>query len=586
MSNNNREYVEWIELDLDYCTLTFGKAPCTAALSATVDRKCFNTFHTCKDQANYNKGSLTYKLVQPRSNYPKGETTFPCLLSVSGSSATANIAGSDDEMYPLGKRGTVQATFADFPYHDRFCDKYQSERVSGAAQFDGIGYDPKAYGTFWSRLRARNHNYANRPMRRCTGYIDGGVLTTDTVRHFIITEITRDTSNGTATVKGKDILKLADDNRAVAPQQGRGQLTVGIDDSELASFDLNPSGIGSEYDASGYAAIGSELVSFTRSGDTITLTGRGLSGTSASAHSIDDTFQQSFSPRMQRIDSVIYDLLVLAGVDVSFIPLADWQAEVGRWAPTLELTADIMKPTGVAKLIGELSVLGITIWWDDVDQEIKLLVNRPVDTDTVKPITDESNVIASSIEDRDKDRLTQVIFNTVQIDPSTGDGNGNFARGFLLVDAEASLGNSYGDTRIKEINCRWLNHGDDATVRILSKRILNRFKVQPVRYSLELDYRDDVAIAEVVELTSDSVTTDTGIPEAQLMQTIKREDIENGHKISVTLQRFQFNERYAFFTENTRPVYTSSTDAQKARGAYWVGPTELFADGTEAYKFA
>ena len=586
MSNNNREPVEWIEIDLDYCNLTFGSSPCTAALSSNVDRKCFNTFHTCKDQANFDKGTITYKLVQARSNYPKGETTFPCLTSVSLKSATANIAGADDEMYSLGKRGTVEASFVDFPYHDRFCDKYQSERVSGAAQFSGAGYDPKAYGTFWSRLRARNPNYSGRPMRHCTGFIENGILLTDTVRHFIMTELTRDISGGTATIKGKDILKLADDDRAVAPHRSRGKLTIDIDEEFTGSFDLNPATVGDEYSQSGFAAIGSEIVSFTRSGDTITIVNRGVSGTEAGSHSIDDAFQETFSPRLQRVDSVIYDLLILAGVDPAFIPYSDWQSECGRWASSITLTADIMKPTGVAKLIGELAILGVTIWWDDVDQEIKLKVNRPVDTDVVKDITDTSNIISSNVEDRDKDRITQVIFNYVQIDPSAGTDDSNFARGELIIAAAESSDLSFGDTKIKEINCRWFNHGYTPSARIASKRILNRFKVQPERYYIELDYRDDLAIAEVVQLTDDNITSDTGIPEPQLMQVIKREDLQSGHKVAATLQKFQFNERYAFFTENTRPVYTSSSDAQKARGAYWVGASEIFSDGTTAYKFA
>lgn len=585
MSNNKREPFEWIEIDLDFCNLTFGNAPCTAALGSNVPAKCFNTFHTCEDQENYDKGTLTYKLVMPRSNYPKGATTFPCLMSVSSRSATANIAGSDDELYPLGRRGTITAQIYDFPYHDRFMDKYQSERISGSAQFSGVGYDPKAFGTFISKLRARNPNYANRPMRHCTGYLDGGVLVTETTRHFILTELTRDTSNNTATIQGKDILKLADNDRAVAPLPSRGQLTVDIDDTELASFDLNPAGIGTEYDASGFAAIGSELVSFTRSGDTVTITERGLNGTDASSHSIDDTFQQTFSVRRNRVDSVVRDLLVLAGVDLSFIPFTDWQAEVSRWAPTLGLTADIMKPEGVSKLIGELAVLGITIWWDDVDQEIKLLINHPVDLDAIKAITDTANVIESSLEDRDKDRLTEVAFNLVQRDPSGGVSEDNFLRSQYIIDGESKLAVSYGDTRIKEIFCRWLNHGDLASARILSIRLLNRFKALPVRYEVTVDYRDDVAIADVVSLTSDVITSPTGIPEEQLTQVIKREDIEAGHKLRMTLQRFQFDQRYAYFTENTRPVYTSSTDAQKERGAYWVGVTELFGDGGDAYRF-
>ena len=587
MSNSNREPVEWIEIDLDYCNLTFGTAPCTAALSSNTVRKCFNTFHTCKDKENYDKGTLTYKLVQPRSNYPKGETTFPCLISVTGKSATANIAGSDDSLYPLGSRGTITAEFFDFPYHDRFMDKYQSERVSGAAQFDAVGYDTKAFGTFWSKLRARNPNYANRPMRHCVGYLDGGTLVTDTVRNFIITEVKRNTSSGRATVVGKDVLKLADNDRAVAPQPSRGKLTVDIDDVSLPTFALNPAGIGDEYPASGLAAIGSEIVSFTRSGDNITITGRGVSKTEISSHSVDDTFQETFSPRRDRIDDVVYDLLVnYAGVDASFITFSDWQSETARWAPSLVLTTDIMKPTGVSELIGELAVLGVTIWWDDIAQKIRFLINRPVDTETVKEITDRNNIIDGQQEDRDKDRLTEVIFNTVQNDPNNGTSESNFSRGEYVIDGESKLPASFGDQRIKIINCRWLNHGDSNLSRVLSIRMLNRFRVQPVRFYVELDYRDDVNVADVVELTSDQVTSDTGIPEAQLSQVIKREDIEAGHKIAITLQRFQFDQRYAYFTENSRPDYTSSSDAQKARGAYWVDATEIFGDGGDAYRFA
>lgn len=587
MSNSKREPIEWIEIDLDYCSLTFGSAPCTASISSTVARKCFNTFHTCKDKANYDKSFLTYKLVQPRSNYPKGATTFPCLISVSGKSATANIAGSDDSLYPLGVRGTITAEFHDFPYHDRFMDKYQSERISGAAQFDSVGYDPKAFGTFWSKLRARNPNYANRPMRHCVGYLDGGTLVTETTRNFVITEIKRNTSAGRTTIIGKDVLKLADNDRALAPQPSRGQLTVDIEADTLPTFTLNPAGIGSEYSTEGFAAIGSELVSFTRSGDVITITGRGKSGTDRSTHSVDDTFQETFSPRRTRIDDVIYDLLVnYAGINSSFITFSDWQTETTRWAPSLNLTADIMKPTGVSELIGELAVLGVTIWWDETAQKIRYLVNRPIDEEAVKSITDDANIINSTQEDRDKDRLTEVLFNTVQVDPSSGTDESNFARNEYVIDAESKLANSFGDKRIKVINCRWLNHGDSSLARVLSIRLLNRFRIQPVRFYVEVDYRDDVGVADVVELTSDSVTSDTGIPEAQLSQVVKREDIEAGHKISLTLQRFQFDKRYAYFTENSRPVYTSSTDAQKARGAYWVGVTELFGDGGDAYRFA
>jgi hypothetical protein len=585
--SSNKEPIEIIEIDLDYCGLSFGNAPCTASLGGSVTHKCFNTFYTCKDQQNYDKGALTYRFTSPRSSYPKGQTTFPCLMSVSGSSAQANIAGADDRLFSLGKRAQLTAEFVDFPYHDRFMDKYQSERISGAAQLSGVGYNPAEKGTFWTKFKARNPNYAGRPLRKLTGFIQDGVLTIEKTRHYVITEIKGPNTSGRVTIEAKDILKLADDNRAVAPAQSRGKLLNEITEEQGQQFTLNPEGIGGEYPAFVFASIGSEIVEFTRSGDVVTLTSRGVSRTTPVAHSINDTFQLTFSPRRARIDDVIHDLLVnYANIDPAFIPFSEWQAEVSRWAPTLLMTTDITKPEGVSKLIGEMAVLGVTIWWDEVEQEIKLRINRPVDLEDVVRLNDRNNNIAANQEDRDDERITEVIFNTVQIDPTRGVNETNFLRGQLIVSSLEKLPQAFGDTKIKTINCRWLNHGDDANVRIIALRLLDRFRLSPVRYSVTVDYRDDLSIADVVDLQSYIVTSDTGELQSQLSQVIMREDVIEGHTVKLLLQKFTFDKRYGFITENTRPLYTASSDEQKARGAYFVDENTLeFGDGGDPYVF-
>ena len=42
--------------------------------------------------------------------------------------------------------------------------------------------------------------------------------------------------------------------------------------TSTTSVNLTPTGIGSDYGSSGYVRIGSEVMAFTRSGDTLTLT--------------------------------------------------------------------------------------------------------------------------------------------------------------------------------------------------------------------------------------------------------------------------------------------------------------------------
>lgn len=52
-----REHIYIVELELDYCSNTFGVAPCTA--SGSGDAKCFNTIETTQDLPNYTLTGIT-----------------------------------------------------------------------------------------------------------------------------------------------------------------------------------------------------------------------------------------------------------------------------------------------------------------------------------------------------------------------------------------------------------------------------------------------------------------------------------------------------------------------------------------------
>lgn len=575
------------ELDLDYCTRTFGVGACTASLGGTVLRKCYNTWNTCKLKSAYNKGSLTYRFVTANSDFPVGGNYIPCLVSASGRSGTVNIAGSDDRLSSLGERAVIEAKFIDFADSDALTDKYQAGRISGAAQIDEPGYNPFDRMSFWTKLKARNPNYAGRPCRIIQGVIENGVFTPVTTRNFIVTNIKGPDSRGNVSIEAKDILALADDDKAVAPKAGRGFLAADILATDTTAA-LLPAGIGAEYPSSGFVTIGSEIISFTRYGDNLTFTSRGARGTVAADHKINDTVQPCYSPRLNRIDAVIKELLEdYAGIPSAYIPYPEWKAECDRWAPNLVLTTDICKPEGVAKLIGELAILGVTIWWDDVAQKINLKVNRPPDTDAVYDLSDDATNISVTQEDRDEDRITRVSFWTVQIDPTKAMSKDNFLRQRLLIDVDAEFSANYNGSRVKEIYCRWLNHGEDALVQILSKRLLNRFNRAPVLFEVTLDAKDDVELAQVLRINSRVIADESGKPFPALMQVIRRDDIKNGHSLKIKAQKFQFDQRYGYVTNNSRPVYSASSAAQKARGAYFVNDlTLVFGDNTGPYVFS
>ena len=584
---SDREPVQIVEIDIDYCSLTYGTGACTAVLGTTGVRKCYNTFRTCQATAAFDKVPLTLRFANTRSNFPKGQTYFPVLQSVSAFSSSVNIAGSNPKLGNLGKRAKVTASLVDFPYHDRYTDKYQAERISGTAQTDEGGYDPMDRGTFFTKLKNRFPYYAGRPMRVIDGYISGGQLVDTQTRHFIVTDIKGPDSNGRVTIEGKDVLTLADKKSSLAPAPSRGVLSSDIT-SSATSLTLSPSGIGAEYPTSGYAVIGSEVVTYTRSGDVITLTGRGVKGSEASEHLEDDTFQEAINYEDQFLDDVIYDLLVnYANIPASYIDTLAWYTEVQRWGPTKKIFTTITEPTGVSDLLGELAVIGVSLWWDDVNQKIGLRITKPPELFEVIPnFTDGSHIKEISQEDRDEDRLTQIHFYTVQQDPTEGvESKSNYNRIRATIDTIAEQENAYNDTRVREVFFRWFNTGNDTQVRLSSLRLLQRLRNAPKSYTILLDAKDrDLGLTDVIRITSRVVTDETGNLQPTLLQVTQRVEKKSGHEVQISAQSYEYDGKYGFIMQNTANVYGSATELEKESGAYIVDGTALvFPDGEAPY---
>lgn len=576
--------VQVVEIDVPQCTREFGVGACGATLGAAAAYKCFNTFPTCTYKQAFNRGTVTLKFIEP-SYSVKGGNYIPALRSVSGREQEVNIAGFSDRAVGLGVRASVNVSLADFTDRDTLTDKYWAERMSGTAQLSGIGYDPMDRGSFWTKFKARNPNYSGFPLRVIQAHYNAaGALVYDVIRSYVISDIDGPSGSGSVTIKAKDILSLADDKKALAPFTSIGR--VGVDFNETAdNFTLSPAGVGASYPASGRITIGSEIMTFARVGDVMTLTGRGLQGTEAASHSINDTVQVAYHVDRVRADVVIRDLLMTYGnIPAGYIDVAEWSSEFDRWGASMVLSATICKPTGVAKLISEINQLGVTVWWDEVAQKIRVKLNHPPEENPVE-ISDRNNIISIKQEDNEDERATRVSLWSVQIDPTKDLSAGNFMRNYITIYVDGEHEEYHDESRTHTITTRWLNHGADAAAKIITGRLLIRYQNAPIIYTVVLDAKDDIKLTDVVALNSHVATDPTGNSDTRLTQVFYRSDTKAGSQITVKLQRFLFNARYGVITENSRPDYNSSTQAQKDKGTYLVGPTLLFADGTGAYRF-
>lgn len=586
-----RKPLTFVEIDVDRCTRTYGVAPCTAALSADTPCKCFNSWRTCQDQANYEESPtpLTLRFSHAQADLPKSGTIFTTLESISDTPIEVNLAGIDPRSGPLGIRAQVTAEFSDFTYHDTLTDPYQAERVSGAAQFDGVGYRPKERGTFFGRL-ARRYYLTGRPFRHLRGYA-GQTYAEMEVSHWFISSVSGPDAGGRVGVSASDVLNLVTGKRVQAPELSRGVLVDDMTDVAL-SFTLTPTGIGdTEYPASGRVRIGREVMTFTRSGDAMTVTTRGVDGTEVSTHKAGDTVQRCLRYEDETMDAILIDLLTVEGpVPASYIDASAWADEVLEWSPST-FTATISEPTDLSLLVGELAMHGAILWWDQFAPEILLRANRPkLPDENFIPLTDAGNLIEGTIEvaNAEDQRISAIMFwhGMNDVTESATEAR-TYDRPYVVVDPSSSSAREYNEARIKKLYSRWFGEaGNDAAVSVISDRLISRYRDAPRLVTGWLDVKDaaEVKIGALVQVQSRVLQDPTGAPEVVTMQVnhVKR----SGDRLMFRAEEYRIDLRFGFWMDETLDEmdYDAATDAQKAQGAWWFDDTQPdFGDGTGPY---
>ncbi|MEO1575767.1 MAG: hypothetical protein AAFU65_12515 [Pseudomonadota bacterium] len=194
---------DYIEIDVDRCTRTFGTAPCTAAGST----RCFNTFVTCQDTPNFEKGAQTLRFF----------LSGPPVVGLDGLGLLQSVSNTEALIKPGGVAisSSVRCVLADVPHSDVGIDPYLSTR----------GYDPFFQGTFWGKFLRRNKYLRGRALRWYTGFLTSPFDAANfEVRHFVIESVVPASTGQTVTIRATDVLQLASDDTAQVPVATTGEL--------------------------------------------------------------------------------------------------------------------------------------------------------------------------------------------------------------------------------------------------------------------------------------------------------------------------------------------------------------------------
>jgi len=267
----------------------------------------------------------------------------------------------------LASRGSGQITMVDF----------KGDPNPNASE---VTDEVIASSTFLAKLDARNI-LTNRDLRiknyRLEADESMDLAAGAETRHYIIESF--DNLGGDKWgIRIKDELSRVNLDETIFPPSSETTLTAAINDSAI----IIPVNDGTKFAVAGTFRIGSELMKIisisvndltviTRGND-ITYTNT-LSKTDTDSHeSGDEVFICDVSDN-EDIDIFLARVLIDVGVDASFIPTADWAAEIADWHPNDKINTLWIESLDTLEVLKR--VLGdflMDMWFDPVAREIKL----------------------------------------------------------------------------------------------------------------------------------------------------------------------------------------------------------------------
>lgn len=628
-----KQAVQFCELDMEACSLTYGSAPCTAAIGTTGSDRCFNTRGTCQDKANFAATTKTYRFSTIRMDNLQGAgecPTFPTLLGVS-SQPTVLSPGQG-----LGVRSSVSLTIQDHPWTDNWTDPYRSLRT----------YDPDRQGTFWGRLVARQRYYPNRLLRVYSGFLeaDGSYDPANfKVRTYILTKITGPNPNGQVTIEGVDPLRLADGEKSKWPVACRTTLSANIS-SSATTFDVidpgpafnpadpanpivawwdgvditPPAHAAINFDSGHYVKIGDEIMLVTGLTSTVVGDGTGVwhftvtranmpsfydfSRNIAIAHAAGDTVQICWEfDHLMVYDILLFLLSYVAKVDTlvpGVLPYNDWVAHFDAKFPNYSYATLLCNPMAVKDLLTEITQLGVLIFWHERDSQVVAKGLQFVQL-LGPQINDDKSIIKESVSVAD-DQTLLMTEHWLYFDMTWPLANMDLWQTYRVVDVQANLEREsaveFAKPYIKQVKSRWLEGSmvglatDIGALQVLQYQDLRKI------LTWTMDPKDDSFwVGDTVGVATKYVQDQYGSPAIKnvLVTQVKETMTQNGLTLTyVGMELFNFTRTGVIShpdasgsDPNPGPgVYSAASDNDKNHYAFIGYNTGQFLDGTPSYQ--
>ena len=557
-----------VVMTIDKCSLTYGTAPCTA----TAADKCYNTFPTCRDRANYARTTQDLKFTSHEAPLPFKAGERPYVRKVDYLPTEIKTA--------LSVRGRAKVEMVDEPDADVGVDPYLSDRTTVPV------------ASYWKKFLARNGNFKGRPLKIYDGFI--GLTEND-----FTTEGKRFTgkidnmalSRGRVSIEAVDLLASLSDVSIPEKLNIKLATDIAIDATQAT---LSGDDVSSLDAAPGYVRIDDELIKYdhiTYGTKIISSLTRGAFGTTAATHNENGKVQKC---RYYAADNPFDTMLTI--LDDGGIAVGDIDATAFTFAKDFDgdqnVAAVISEPVKASDLFFELvGLMNCKAW---VSEDLKITIARDIPNHpdwTYSTLTDAENLIqdSASVDLNQKSLLTRVSIYW-QKDP-TGDEEKvtTFARLNVAVDTDAEGASEYDQESEKVIYSRWLDStlgAEDAYlewVAALAARIMWPHRDPMPILEVDVEIKDSsILTGDVLHVSTDELCDRYGNDfDVVSFQVIKRE--KNDDSV-ITLKLLRLTpKRILFITPDDAPDYADATETQREQYGYISDDNGQMADGKDGY---
>ena len=525
----------YVKLTLDFCNNTFGIAPCVA--TGAGDKKCHNTFFTCKDRPNYVLTTKVYRFVSD-GELPFEDGERPYIRGVK------QLPTEIKDSLPI--LGRTKVTMLDEPDTDVGIDPYVTERTG-------------TQGTFWRKLLERNPNYKGRPIEVYEGFI--GIPESEFQLRFKgKLENIAFMNGGKVQVEGIDY--IGDLKRVTVPQEY--DISAGVAVSAVANtitlkgadVDVLNATTGSTY----YVRINDEIIGFQSSNydstaNQLSNVTRGAGNTPAAAIAEDDNV--SIAPHYSgNIFDVMHSMLVndssridqpgaqLSTVFVDTTAFEFWRDfTVGATEVIVDGWAD--EQIDIDELYFDLANLFDLKTWVGEDNRITVSRNVPnLPGRVYSKITDDANIVLNtdSLNKNEKSRFTRNYL-MWSYRPVTDFGLGkNFVRREVFIDLDLESSQAFGEPITKIDRTRLFRQGvmaEDAQNKFVQnrqRRWLKRRERGLPQFSIQTEYKDsDIKTGSYCKIGSDLLIDALGVSQTSAVGQVIRREI-TGSKVKLKLE--------------------------------------------------